>query len=138
MLKLKIKVFKNEILGHFSSQISQISLILCITLFTGVTILISLTSLTDLTVGQSVSQSVTAVLTLSTLFYSVTVSNATQICEHFFSKTALRIFPKLGMHDQHDKTKKRTRPFVREKSGSLIIHENRFWPFSQVWGRVTT
>ena len=65
--------------------------------------------------------------------YSVTVSNATQVREHFFWKTALRIFPKLGTHDQHDKTKKRTRPFVREKSGSLIIHENRFWPFSRLW-----
>ena len=53
----------------------------------------------------------------------VTVSNANQICEHFFSKTALRIFPKLGTHDQHDKTKKRTRPFVREKSGSFNNHK---------------
>ena len=51
--------------------------------------------------------------------YSVTVSNATQVREHFFWKTALRIFPKLGTHDQHDKTKKRTRPFFREKSGSF-------------------
>ena len=42
----------------------------------------------------------------------------------FFSKTALRILTKLGMNDQYNKGKKLTRPFVRENSGSLIIHEN--------------
>ena len=39
-------------------------------------------------------------------------------------RTALTIFPKLGTHDQHDKTKKRTGPFVRENSGSFNNHEN--------------
>ena len=69
--------------------------------------------------------------------YSVTVSNATQVREHFFWKTALRIFPKLGTHDQHDKTKKPTRPFVGEKSGSFENHDfvflndlALFWPIS--------
>ena len=29
----------------------------------------------------------------------------------------------------YHKGKKRTRPFVRENSSSLIIHENVFWPY---------
>ena len=48
-------------------------------------------------------------------------------------KTALRILAKLGMNVQYDEEKKRTRPFFRENSGSLIIHENAFWAFYGVW-----
>ena len=77
------------------------------------------------------------VLTLSMQVPCVTVSNATQVREHFFWKTALRFFPKLGTHDQHDKTKKPARPFVGEKSGSFKDHDFvflndlvLFWPFS--------
>ena len=39
-------------------------------------------------------------------------------------RTALRIFLIFCMNVPYHKGKKRTRPFVREKSGSLIIHEN--------------
>ena len=39
-------------------------------------------------------------------------------------KTALRIFLIFCMNVPYHKGKKLTRPFVREKSGSLIIHEN--------------
>ena len=42
----------------------------------------------------------------------------------FFSKTAPRIFLIFGMEVRTDNVSKRTRPFSREKSGSLIIHEN--------------
>ena len=50
--------------------------------------------------------------------------------KQFSQKTSLRILPKLGMKLQHDEGKKRTWPFVRKNSRSLIIHENAFWPFS--------
>ena len=53
-------------------------------------------------------------------------------------RTALRIFLILCIHVPYYKGKKRTRPFFQEKSGSLIIHENRFWPFSPVWGLWST
>ena len=33
------------------------------------------------------------------------------------------------MNVPYHKGKKRTRPFVRENSSSLIIHENVFWPY---------
>ena len=33
------------------------------------------------------------------------------------------------MNVPYHKGKKRTRPFVRENSCSLIIHENVFWPY---------
>ena len=52
------------------------------------------------------------------------------VYKQFSQKTSLRILPKLGMKLQHDEGKKRTRPFVRKNSRSLIIHENAFWPFS--------
>ena len=42
-------------------------------------------------------------------------------------RTALRIFLIFCMNVPYYKTKKRTRPFFREKSGSLIIHENVFF-----------
>ncbi len=37
------------------------------------------------------------------------------------------------MNVPHYKGKKRTRPFFQENSGSLIIHENRFWPFLAIF-----
>ena len=37
------------------------------------------------------------------------------------------------MNDPYHKGKKRTRPFVRENSCSLIIHENVFWPFLAIF-----
>ena len=44
---------------------------------------------------------------------------------HQYSRrTALRIFLIFCMNVPYHKGKKRTRPFVRENSGSLIIHEN--------------
>ena len=48
-------------------------------------------------------------------------------------RTALTIFLIFCMNVPYYKTKKRTGPFFREKSGSLIIHENSFWPFSPLW-----
>ena len=48
------------------------------------------------------------------------------VSEHVFSKTALRIFLIFCMKVQHDNGSKRTRPFVREKSGSFNNHENVF------------
>ena len=58
---------------------------------------------------------------------------------HFSRKTVPTILPKLCMKVQHDKNRKRTRPFVRENSYSLIIHENvlkngLFWGFSTLVG----
>ena len=38
------------------------------------------------------------------------------VCKHFFWKTRVRIFTKLGMNVQHNKGKNHTQPFVREKS----------------------
>ena len=52
------------------------------------------------------------------------------VYEQFSRKTSLRILTKLGMKLQHNEGKKRTWPFVRKNSRSLIIHENAFWPFS--------
>ena len=52
------------------------------------------------------------------------------VCEHFSRITALRIFLIFCMNVPYHKGKKRTRPFFQENSCSLIIHENRFWPFS--------
>ena len=49
--------------------------------------------------------------------------------EQVFSKTALRIFMIFCMNVPYHKGKKRTRPFVRENSRSLIIHENVFWSY---------
>ena len=60
-------------------------------------------------------------------FLSVSVRN------HFSWKTALRIFPIFCMNVPYYKNKKRTRRFFREKSCSLIIHENRFWPFLAIF-----
>ena len=45
------------------------------------------------------------------------------VSQQDFSKTALRIFLIFCMNLLYHKGKKRTRPFVRENSGSLIIHE---------------
>ena len=55
------------------------------------------------------------------------------VYEQFSRKTSLRILTKLGMKLQHNEGKKRTWPFVRKNSRSLIIHENAFWPFSWLW-----
>ena len=44
-------------------------------------------------------------------------------------RTALRIFPIFCMNVPYYKVTQRTRRFFREKSSSLIIHENRFLPF---------
>ena len=52
------------------------------------------------------------------------------VYEQFSRKTSLRILPKLGMKLQHDEGKKRSWPFVRKNSRSLIIHGNASWPFS--------
>ena len=38
------------------------------------------------------------------------------------------------MNIPYYKGKKRTRRFFREKSSSLIIHENMFWPFLAIFG----
>ena len=46
--------------------------------------------------------------------------------EQDFSKTVLRIFLIFCMNVPYHKGKKRTRPFVREKSGSFNNHENVF------------
>ena len=61
--------------------------------------------------------------------YSVTVSNVALIGEQNSRKTALRIFSIFCTNVPYIKVTKRTRRFFREKSSSLIIHENRFWPF---------
>ena len=61
--------------------------------------------------------------------HDVTVSNVALICHHFSGKTALRIFPIFCMNVPYYKVTQRTRRFFREKSSSLIIHENRFLPF---------
>ena len=42
---------------------------------------------------------------------------------HFSRRTALRILAKLGMNVPHYMNKKRTGPFFRERSGSILIHE---------------
>ena len=68
-------------------------------------------------------------LKLSMLLDSVTVGNVALICLHFSGKTALRIFPIFCMNVPYYKVTQRTRRFFREKSSSLIIHENRFLPF---------
>ena len=60
-------------------------------------------------------------------------TNSGSVREHFSRRTALRIFLIFCMNVPYYKQKKRTRPFFRENSCSLIIHENRFWPFSRVW-----
>ena len=65
-------------------------------------------------------------LTLSPLFTALQL--VSPLVRHQLSwKTALRILIKLGTNVQHDKEKKRTRPFVRKNSRSLIIHENVFF-----------
>ena len=52
---------------------------------------------------------------------------------HGYSRrTGPTIFLILYMHVPYHKGKKRARPFFREKSGSLIIHEKRFPPFSRL------
>ena len=51
----------------------------------------------------------------------------------FFWRTGLRIFPIFCMNVPYYKNKKRTRRFFREKSCSLIIHENVFWPFLAIF-----
>ena len=61
--------------------------------------------------------------------FHVTVGNVALICLHFSGKTALRIFPIFCMNVPYYKVTQRTRRFFREKSSSLIIHENRFLPF---------
>ena len=65
----------------------------------------------------------------SGLVLSVGRSVCLSVYRQFSRKTSLRILPKLGMKLQHDEGKKRTRPFVRKNSRSLIIHENVFWPY---------
>ena len=68
-------------------------------------------------------------LQFSTLVEVRVVIFSWSVSGDFSWKTALRILAKLCMNVQHNKNKKRTRPFFREKSASLIIHENVFWPF---------
>ena len=46
------------------------------------------------------------------------------VSEHFFWRTALRISTKLGMNVPYYKTKKVTRRFVRENSGSCTMCTN--------------
>jgi len=46
------------------------------------------------------------------------------VSKQYSWRTALRIFLIFCMNVPYYKGKKRTRPFVRENSGSLIIHEN--------------
>ena len=89
--------------------------------------------------GSSSGQKVQQVLTLSkltgsTLQFSTLVEVrvlvfSPLVSEQFSRITALRIFLIFFMNVPYYKGKKTTRPFFREKSGSLIIHENRFWPF---------
>ena len=50
------------------------------------------------------------------------------VSEQFLSKTALRILIIFCMKVPYYKGKKLTQPFFRKSSGSLIIHENGFWP----------
>ena len=68
-------------------------------------------------------------LTLRWSPWDVAVGNVALICLHFSGKTALRIFPIFCMNVPYYKVTQRTRRFFREKSSSLIIHENRFLPF---------
>ena len=65
--------------------------------------------------------------------HDVTVGNVALICLHFSGKTALRIFPIFCMNVPYYKVTQRTRRFFREKSSSLIIHENVFWPFLAIF-----
>ena len=51
-------------------------------------------------------------------------TNSGSVREHFSRRTALRIFLIFCMNVPYYKQKKRTRPFFRENSCSLIIHEN--------------
>ena len=84
--------------------------------------------------GSSSGQKVQQVLTLSKLTGSTLQFLVGWLVSEQFSRiTAPRIFPIFCMNVPYYKGKKTTRPFFREKSGSLIIHENRFWPFSRVW-----
>ena len=68
-------------------------------------------------------------LTLSPQVPCVTVSNVALIGDQISRKTALRIFSIFCTNVPYIKVTKRTRRFFREKSSSLIIHENVFWPF---------
>ena len=65
--------------------------------------------------------------------YSVTVSNVALIGDQISRKTALRIFSIFCTNVPYIKVTKRTRRFFREKSSSLIIHENVFWPFLAIF-----
>ena len=51
-------------------------------------------------------------------------ANSGSVCQLKIWKTTVTIFLIFGMNVSYYKTKKRTGPFVREKSGLLIIHEN--------------
>ena len=67
-------------------------------------------------------------------------ANSGSVCQLKIWKTAVTIFLIFGMNVSYYKTKKRTGPFFREKSGSFNNHENvpktaLFWLWSDFDGK---
>ena len=97
---------------------------------------------------SSSQQGLTESQSLGTLQFSTSVEGrllifSRSVREQDFSKTALRIFLIFCMNLLYHKGKKRTRPFVRENSGSFNNHENvpktaLFWLWWEFDGKPRT
>ena len=155
MQKPKIRVFKNEVLGHLSSWIGQISLILRIyAAGSSYFLVIGSWGIQEDPDGMIdwmarwLSDRLTGRLgdwhldwrRAAGLGARLQSANSGSVCQLKIWRTALTIFLIFGMNVSYYKTKKRTGPFFREKSGSFNNHDFvflndpiSFRPFSWVW-----